>query len=387
VGFGSTGKIVHDEAEKLVSQRNEVTIAYGRDFPMTFGEDTVKYKIVRIGNNCDNYIHAIETRFLDLHGFGSKNATKKFLKWCDTYNPDVIHLHNVHDYYINIELLFDWIKNYEKRRASEHKTIEIRWTLHDCWTFTGHCSHFSFIKCNQWKGGCGAQRCPQLDQYPKTMYRWNVKKNWERKKMAFCGVHNLTIYTPSKWLAGLVKQSFLSEYPIEVHYNVIDNTIFKPTKSNFRSEYNLENKIISLTVSNIWNDRKGFNDIIRLRELLDDRFAIVMVGVSEEQKRVLPDGIIAIGRMQDQKRLAAIYSAADFFINPSREETFGLTTAEAIACGTQSIVYKYTACEEVVEMSRVENENAKKDDCMRKASVAVEQSPEAIRDYLLSTRR
>lgn len=335
-GIRSTGRICTDLAQKFEKEGHEVKIAYGRveEVPEQFQKYAVK-----IGNDLDLKLHALRTRILDEHGFGSKKATKAFLKWADQYNPDLLWLHNIHGYYINIEMLFDWIKS--------RPDMQIKWTLHDCWAFTGHCSHFSVVQCEQWKKQC--EHCKQKERYPASKIKDNSYLNFKRKKAAFTGVKNMVIITPSKWLANFVKQSFLKEYPIEVQYNTIDLNVFKPTENDFRKKYYLEEKKVILGVASTWDDRKGLDDFIELRKLLDDSFVIVLVGLSEKQIEELPEKMIGIKKTNNITELAEIYTAADVFVNPSREETFGLTTVEAIACGTPVIVYKDTACEEIIE--------------------------------------
>lgn len=333
-GIGSTGRICTDLAQQLEAEGNEVKIAYGRKG--TVPEQFQKYA-VRIGTDFDCKMHAIQTRLFDTHGFGSKRATKEFLKWAEEYKPDLLWLHNLHGYYINVEMLFDWIK--------KHPDMQVKWTLHDCWAFTGHCSYFTMVKCEQWKSHCSY--CSQLRRYPACFAMSSVSKNFERKRKAFTGVKNMTLITPSKWLADLTRQSFLKEYPVEVHYNTIDTSIFKPTPSDFRERYGLQDKIIVLGVANVWEDRKGLFDFYKLAQMLDDRYAIVLVGLSEKQIKDLPKNIKGIQRTNSLQELAAIYTAADVLVNPSVEETFGMTPVEEQACGTPSIVYEDTACEEV----------------------------------------
>ena len=218
LGFGSTGRIVLDTAKEYEQNGYEVKIAYGqsRKTSRELEPDISKYG-VRIGNDVDVYYHVLYTRLTDKHGLASTHATKQFLKWADEYNPDVLWLHNIHDYYINYELLFDWIKS--------RPQMQVKWTLHDCWAFTGHCSHFIYVKCDKWLTGC--HNCPQLDQYPKAISD-NSLDNYSRKKRAFTGVNNLTLITPSNWLKEMVQKSYLSEYPVEVRYNTINTYIFKP---------------------------------------------------------------------------------------------------------------------------------------------------------------
>ena len=337
-GIGSTGRICTDLAQQLEAAGDEVKIAYGRKG--TVPEQFQKYA-VRIGTDWDCKMHALQTRLFDTHGFGSKRATKKFLLWAEEYKPDLVWLHNIHGYYINVEMLFAWIK--------KHPEMQVKWTLHDCWAFTGHCSYFTAVKCEQWKSHCSY--CSQLRRYPACYAMSSVRRNFARKRAAFTGVPNLTLITPSKWLADLVKQSFLKEYPVEVHYNTINTTIFKPTPSDFRKRYGLQDKVIVLGVANVWEDRKGLFDFYKLAEMLDDRYAIVLVGLSEKQIEDLPKNIKGIQRTNSPQELAAIYTAADVFVNPSVEETFGMTPIEAQACGTPSNVYEDTACAEVAEQT------------------------------------
>lgn len=323
-GVGSTGRICTDLADALTKQGHECKIAYGR------GSLPDRYKIyaVRIGNNLSVNLHAIKTRIFDRTGFGSVGATKKFITWVKEFDPDIIHLHNLHGYYINIEILFDYLKTCGKK---------VIWTLHDCWAFTGHCAHFAYAKCDKWQVGCN--HCAEKKAYPKSAFLDRSKRNYEDKKHIFCNVPNMTIVTPSTWLADLVKQSYLKEYPVEVIYNGIDTDIFKPTQSDFREKYNLVNKKIILGVANVWNERKGFGDFIALSEKLDERTVIVLVGVTDKQIKSLPNKIIGINRTNSIKELASIYTAADVFMNLTYEDTYPTVNLEAQACGTPVITY------------------------------------------------
>lgn len=335
-GSGSTGRIAAEQCRQLEAQGHECVLAYGR-----WESNCEGVKTHRIGTSLDYRVHGLLTRLCDLHGFGSKRATREFLRWVKEYDPDVIWLHNIHGYYLNIELLFDYLKTCGKT---------IRWTLHDCWAFTGHCSHFSYVGCEQWKTECS--KCVQLKEYPKCIGISDVRRNFARKKNAFVGVSNMTLIVPSQWLAKRVKRSFLKEYPIEVVYNRVNTDIFKPTPSDFREKHRLQNKIIILGVASVWNVRKGLKVFADLAGSLSDQYVIVLVGVTEKQKAQLPGKILALNRTEDTIDLAKIYTAADLFINPSVEETFGLTTLEAISCGTRAIVFRGTACEEVVKKAQ-----------------------------------
>lgn len=324
-GIRSTGRICTDLAEVLVENWYEVKIAYGRE---TVPEKYQKYA-VRIGTDIDNKIHAIQTRLFDTHGFGSKKATADFLKWADKYDPDILHLHNIHGYYINFEMLFDWIKS--------RPQMKVIWTLHDCWAFTGHCAYFTAVDCNKWKTQCKC--CPQLKSYPTCNFNGNVETNFKRKKSAFTGVKNMSLVTPSKWLAGLVKESFLKDYPVEVINNGIDTSIFKPTPSDFRKRYHIEDKKVLLGVAAVWDERKGLNDFVKLSKMLDDDYKIVLVGLSEKQIKEVPDNIIKISRTNSAVELAEIYTAADVFLNLTYEDNYPTVNLEAQACGTPVITY------------------------------------------------
>lgn len=325
-GIRSTGRICTEIAAELEAQGHEVKIAYGREQV----PEKVKKYAVRIGTDWDVRAHGVLSRVFDAHGLGSKRATSAFLKWAEDYHPDLLWLHNIHGYYINYEMLFAWIK--------KHPEMKVRWTLHDCWAFTGHCAYFTMAKCDQWKDHCTA--CVQKKRYPASLLLDRCRRNYDRKKAAFTGVEHLTLITPSQWLADLVKQSFLKEYPVEVRYNKIDTSVFKPTPSDFRKQYGLEGKKIVLGVASVWDERKGLDDFIELAKLLDDSYTIVLVGLSEKQLRNLPNGIIGIRRTNSTKELAAIYTAADVFVNPTYEDNYPTTNLEAQACGTPVITYR-----------------------------------------------
>ena len=331
-GVGSTGRIAADKCRELMAQGHDCVLAYGR----TCGNcDDIQ--TVRIGTDLDFKIHGVINRIFDNHGFNSAAATRRFLNWVRQYDPDVIWLHNIHGYYIHVGLLFDYL------RFSGKKVI---WTLHDCWAFTGHCAYFDYVRCDKWKSGC--ERCPQKKNYPASLVLDGSRENYETKRYHFVGIPNLTITVPSKWLAKRARESFLGDYPVEVVYNTVNRDVFKPTPSDFRKKYGLEEKTILLGVANIWEERKGLKDFAALAPMLEDRYKIVLVGLTPEQSKGLPRNILCLPRTDNVRQLVEIYSAADLYINPSVEETFGMTTLEALYCGTPSIVYEDTACEEIV---------------------------------------
>ena len=331
-GWGSTGRIAAEQCRELMAQGHSCVLAFGR------GEvKCPDVPTMRIGSDLDNNLHGIRTRLLDDHGFGSAAATRHFLEQVREFDPDVIWMHNVHGYYIHIGLLFDYLRSCGKK---------IYWTLHDCWSFTGHCSYFDFAECDRWKTGC--HHCPQKDTYPASKLLDGSKSNYLRKKALFAGIPNLTVVTPSKWLAGLVKESFLKEYPVEVRYNPIDTNTFKPTESDFRQKHGLVDKKILLGVAGVWEERKGMRDFVKLAAMLDTSWKIVLVGVPEDMARTLPGQILALPRTSSAMELAQIYSAADVFANPTYEDNLPTVNLEARACGTRIVSYDTGGCAETL---------------------------------------
>ena len=333
-GTGSTGKIVLDLQRGLVELGHKAKVAYGYDFGIHSSND----EAISIEKAIGYYSHNICSRITDKAGFFSNKATHRLIKIINDYHPDLIHLHNLHGYYLNIEILFEFLKGSD---------IPIIWTFHDCWPMTGHCVHFSYINCKRWRNGC--YKCPAKKKYPKSILFDNSTRNYECKKKLFTGIKNLTIVTPSIWLKGIVEQSFFQNIPVEVIPNGIDLKTFKPLKSNFREKYHLKEKKIVLAVANVWIEQKGIRDIIDISKRLKDNYQLVIVGLTEEQIKKFPENVIKIKRTNNVEELVQIYSAADVFINPSYEETMGLVTAEALACGTPVIVYNKTAVPEVVD--------------------------------------
>lgn len=325
--LGSTGRIAENIG--ILAQENgwETVVAYGRE------NNNSKLQTFRIGSDLDVKLHGIETRLFDNHGLASRKATTKFIEWTKEHNPDIIHLHNIHGYYLNYQILFKFLKEWGG---------PVVWTLHDCWPFTGHCTYYSFEKCSKWEKGC--YRCPQLSNYPSSFGRDRSALNYMQKKESFSNLPNLQIVTVSNWLQNEVKKSFLGNYDIHTIYNGIDLNVFRPYDNKKKGD-----KTILLGVANIWDKRKGLYDFIKLRSILPDNYIIKLVGLSNKQIRMLPEGITGIERTANTQQLAEIYSSSDIYINASVEETLGMTSIEAMACGTPSIVYNSTACSEPIE--------------------------------------
>lgn len=317
----STGTLMMNIHKKLLEEGYDSYVVWGR------GRKSQNDHEIYLNDKMGIYYHGLYTRLTDKTGFASKNATKRLIKKLDEIKPDVVHLHNLHGYYINIELLFNYLKKSKTR---------VIWTLHDCWAFTGHCPHFELINCDKWMTGCYS--CPQKEVYPKSI-KDNSKWNYQKKKELFDGL-NLTIITPCEWLANLVKKSFLKNYKVKVIYNGIDTNIFKPTSSDFRKRYNLENKKIILGVTSDWTKEKGLYDFFELSKTLDgDKQQIVLVGLNDAQMKELPQNIIGIKRTENQRQLAEIYSVSDVYFNPTYADNFPTTNLEALACGTPVITY------------------------------------------------
>lgn len=359
---GSTGKIMMGIAEVARVQGHEVMCAS----PITTtnrdaGEDCGYY---RIGTFNSRRVSVALSRITGFNGCFAWIETRKLLKKIDEFKPDVIHLHNLHDSYINLPMLFSYIKKHN---------VPTVWTLHDCWSFTGQCPHFTMVKCDKWKTGC--HNCPQYKEYPASLYD-NTKKMWQLKKKWFTGVKNMTIVTPSRWLARLAQESYLKEYSIQVINNGIDLNVFKPTQSNFRERYEIPaEKHIILGVSFAWGYRKGLDCFVEMAEKLGEQYQIVLVGTDDEIDRNLPHNIISIHRTQNQKELAEVYSAADVFVMPTREENYPTVNMEAIACGTPVVTFDTGGSPEmlddktgiVVEVNDIEaTKKAIKDICEKK---------------------
>lgn len=292
-----------------------------------------------IGNRISRNIHLKLSGITGYNGCFSYLSTKQFIKKIDKYKPDVIHLHNLHNCYINLPMLFNYIKKHN---------IPVVWTLHDCWAFTGHCPHFTMAKCDKWRTSC--HDCPSYREYPASLFD-NSNKMYKLKKKWFTGVPNMTIVTPSQWLADLVKESYLKDYPVKVIHNGIDLEVFKPTPSNFRQKYGIaDNKYIVLGVAFGWGKQKGLDVFVELaRRLNSENYQIVLVGTDESVDKQLLENIISIHRTQNQAELAEIYTAADVFANPTREENYPTVNMESLACGTPVLTFRTGGSPEIID--------------------------------------
>lgn len=349
---GGPPRIVNGIYDTLIDEGHECKIAAAREKQYK-PEDSIQ-----IGGKFDAHINALSCRLFDDDGFRAKAATRQLVHQIEEYDPDIIHLHNLHGYYINIEILFEYLKKCGK---------PVFWTLHDCWPFTGHCSHFTIVQCEQWKTHCSY--CVQTRTYPSCYLKGHSSQNFARKKKAFTGVANMTIVTPSQWLGGLVKEGFLGEYPVKVINNGVDLTKFSPKKSDFRAKYKLEDKNVILGVAQVWGERKGYFDFHKLADMLGDNYQVVLVGLSEKQKKELPKNILGFTRTNSVEELVKIYSAADIFVNLTYEDNFPTVNIEALACGTPIITYDTGGSPEIAD---TENEIVSKQGDLSAVKTAIE---------------
>ena len=336
---GSTGAVMRQVTEERRALGDECWCMWGRG---RAAENDHEYNF---GIRPEFYLDVLQTRLVGKAGFHSKLATHRLLKKLDEIKPDIVHLHNIHGYYVNVKMLFDWLLS--------HQNVQVKWTLHDCWAFTGHCAYFTYVKCVQWKDHCAHfGSCPQLKSYPKTISSRSCAWSFEHKRACFTQLPagRMVLVTPSLWLESLVKDSFLNKYPIEVRHNTIDRRVFKPTPSDFRERYGLGSRFMVLGVASPWSERKGLGDFLRLAGELDpERYVVFIVGLNEKQLKQLPDHIIGMGRTDSAEELASIYTTADVFFNPTREDNFPTVNLEAEACGTRVITYDTGGCKETLK--------------------------------------
>lgn len=331
--YGSTGKIAEQIGLMAITNGWEVRFAHSSRY-----ERPSKLKSLTTGNKLGERFHALMAYFFDRQGLYSKSATKKMIAAIKEYAPDIIHLHNVHGYYLNYPMLFSYMAK---------ANIPIVWTMHDCWSFTGHCTYFDMVGCEKWKTHCG--HCPNLADYPKAIIDRSYK-NFELKCSLFTKIKDLTMVPVSEWLGDLTRQSFMGKYPVHVIHNGIDLSVFRIKENNVRNRYNLQDKYIVLGVSsNGFTGRKGMTDFIKLSQILPSEFQIIMVGLKDEEKNLLPANILGLTRTANVEELVDLYNAADVFINPTYSDNFPTTNIEALACGTPVVTYQTGGSPEAID--------------------------------------
>lgn len=317
--MGSTGTICQEISSVLTGANIENYILYSvghSDDPMG----------IRYADDRDLKLQALKSRLSGQYGFVSKHMTRKLLAELDWIKPDIVQIHNLHSHNCNLRMLFDYLKK---------RNIKVYWTFHDCWAFTGYCTHFVLQGCEKWKQGC--TDCPQRKKFSWFMDR--STNLYEKKKTLFNDV-DLTIITPSRWMIEQIQQSFLRNKPCRLIPNGIDLSTFQPLASDFREKYGVRESFVILGVAFDWGTRKGLDVFLELAKRLDDRFKIVLVGTDPKIDQLLPSHVISIHRTADKRELASLYSTADVFLNPTREDTFPTVNLEALACGTPVVTFE-----------------------------------------------
>ena len=326
--WGSTGRIAEQIGLKAMEHGWESYIAYGRK------SNSSKSNLIRVGSKLNPYMHFAQQFLFDSEGLNSIYPTRQLVKKIKTLNPDIIHLHNIHDHWLNYKILFEYLNT---------TNTPIIWTQHDCWAFTGGCMHFSSLNCSKWKIEC--HNCPRSKKsIDNSIQQFNLRKH------LFTANKNLILVPVSKWLENERKQSFLKDTKISIILNGVDIDTFKPLQeTNVRNKYNIGNKFILMGLATAWSIQKGFKDYIELSKYIGDDEVIVLVGLKKEQIKKLPSNVIGIERTSNIQELVELYSTADIILNLSYQETFGLTSAEGFACGTPGVVYNKTASPELIE--------------------------------------
>lgn len=323
--YRSTGKIAEEIGQLAISRGWRSVIAYGDSVR------TSKNELVHVGSKFELFEHAIETRLFDNHGLASCSATKKFLQTVNEIKPDIIHLHNIHGYFLNYPMLFEYLSK---------RDIPVIWTMHDCWPITGHCAYFDYTKCERWKTECHSP-CPGKRQYPASLLFESPRRNYRIKKEVFQKVENLTLVPVSDWLGKLLTYSFLSKYPIEVIHNGIDLDVFSQVDSSgVRIKYGIGEGNYIIGVASVWDYRKGIDAFFELKKKLKEDVKIVLVGLNKNQLLQAESiGIIGVPRTDSANELAALYSGAALYCNLTYEDNYPTTNLEAMACGTPVLTF------------------------------------------------
>ena len=353
----STGRIAVEISRVLMAEGHKALVAFSRGYP------PMEVPWLRVGNRVDVLCHAAFSRLTDRAGFYGKMATRKLVRQLRAYRPDVVHLHNLHGYYLHLPTLFTFLRE---------TGVPVVWTLHDCWPYTGHCAYYTMARgdasreegrthrrlttrgCGRWKRGCG--QCPLKHAYPQSLLRDQSARNWHEKRALETGLPRMALVTPSRWLRAEVEKSFLGEYPVWVIPSGIDLRAFRPCEDpDYLKEIAEQHKLsqfpekrVVLGVASTWDERKGLRDFLELSDCLGEEYLIVLVGLSEWQRERLPEGIVGIRHTRNLRELCVLYTAADLYVSLSHEETMGMTLIEAMACGTQVLCYNATALPESV---------------------------------------
>lgn len=331
---GSTGHIAEEIGKLAIASGWKSYIAYGR------WACPSQSKLIRIGDKFDLLFHFIKSYLFDCHGLGSTRATRKLINDIEEIAPDIIQLHNIHGYYLNYKVLFKYLSS---------KNTPVVWTLHDCWGLTGHCVHFQDIKCMKWQNQC--VNCPNITGYPKSLFWDNSARNYFIKKTFFNKINNLTIITVCSWLDDIVNRSFLKQNKRQIIVNGINLDIFSPLedRKKIKEALGIQSQFMILAVATVWNKAKGWNDILRMSELINSDCTIVIVGLTSKQLKLLPKRVVGITHTENILELAKLYSAADIFVNPTYQDTLPTVNIEALASGTPIATYNTGGSADVVD--------------------------------------
>ena len=336
----STGRIMKEIGELAMANGWESYVAYSKGRDGLPGSTSIP---VPVGNKASVAWHGLQTRILDRHGLGSVLATKRFIEDIRRIRPDIIHIHNIHGYFLNYRILFDFLS---------HSGIQVIWTVHDCWLYTGHCYHYMYAGCDRWKTGCG--HCPQRGKFPRSLFADRSARNFRDKRDAFCSMpeDRLTIVPVSDWMRSEMSESFLKDYRFQVIHNGIDTDVFSPQpalESEVRRCYGLGDRHVILGIASIWSEEKGLNDFVEMAARLDSDEVIVLVGMDRKQlddvlsrcgRTALGDRMVAVKRTADVHQLAGLYSTADVLVNPTWQDNYPTVNLEAISCGTPVVTYR-----------------------------------------------
>lgn len=326
----STGRIMQEIGALAENKGWRNWCAYGK------GRDGIRpcsTEIIPVGDKWSTAFHGLLTRSLDRHGLGSRSATRAFVEKLREISPDIIHIHNIHGYFLNYPIFFDYLKN---------SNVKVIWTVHDCWLYTGHCYYYSSIGCDRWKTGCG--NCPQRGAFPRSLIIDRSRRNYIDKHRSFTSIpkDRMVIVPVSEWMRNEMASSFFKEYQFQVIHNGIDTSVFRPCSGNaMRKRLGIDSdKKIILGLASIWSPEKGLDDFIALSEKLNPDETIVLVGIDNRTARRLPASIKWIRRTENIDMLAELYSVSSVFVNPTYQDNYPTVNLEAIACGTPVVTYR-----------------------------------------------
>lgn len=334
-GVKSTGRIACEIAKLVLEDGGECRIGYGVP-GISADSEPFAYQI---GRPLERKIHGAMRKLLDAEGYGSYFATRKLIREMRDFRPDIVHLHNLHGCYLHLATLFAYLRE---------SGVPVVWTLHDCWPFTGHCAYFDYCGCERWKTGC--HHCPQKKSYPVCLGLDGSSRNYRMKQKWFANLP-LTFVTPCEWMKGPLSASFLGNSPVQVIPNGVNLQVFQPTSSDLRERYQLGNARVCLSVASEWDARKGLSFLCQVAEQMGESYRFAVIGLEEEQLAQIPKGMLGLTRTADTRELAAWYTLADCFVNPTLEDNMPMVNLEALACGTPVATFATGGCPEAVDAS------------------------------------